>query len=200
MNTINKAYHLGGARVITTIAIALVALGILSACATSTTNGSTVRATNTSGGNVAAKVCPTPSTGAPQDMLAFRACQAIGNLAETVQAAYNAQDASVTVTVRVGGKVPDADNEVSAAQEMTKTICLRAQQAMWTSGVALKEVTVTVLGPIQDEYAEIVDGAYGAAVLDVATAKRLDLASLSAATAWDKYNNVFLRPYYVLFD
>lgn len=200
MSTISKAHHLSSARGIATIAIALVALGIFSACATTTSNTPTVRATTTSGGNVAATVCPTPSTGATQDMLALRACQAIGNLAETVQATYNAQDASVKVTVKVGGKVPDADNEVSAAQEMTKTICLRAQKAMWTSGVTLKEVTVTVLGPIQDEYANIVEGAYGAAVLDVATAKQLDLASLSAATAWDKYNNVFLRPYYVLFD
>ena len=184
-----------------TATVALAALAMFSACATTTSRATSHAASKhvISGCSSASATSPTgqPNT---QDTLARRACQAAGDQVLSAQTIYNAQDASVKVTLRVGGAVPMTDDRVSVAQEMTKTICLREQQAIWTSGVAMKAVTVTVLGPTQDEYANIVDGPYGAAELEAPTAASFNWASLSADTAWNRYDYAFLRPYYVLFD
>lgn len=174
-------------------ALALVILGMLSACAPSTHTVSKATVTGCSATSSAA-------TQSAQDMLNLRACQAAGSEAVAVRTIYDQQAASVKVTIRIGGRVPDTDAEVSAAQNLTKTICLREQQAIWASGVTLKEATVTVIGPIQDEYANIVDGSYGASVLHPSTVAGLNWASLSAESAWGRYDYTFLRPYYVLFD
>lgn len=188
----NSTHRVGGASI--GMALAVVALCILSACAT-TSSPSTTNANTT-----VKAACATQSTGTPQATLATRACAAVANMAAAVQTTYDAQEASVKVSVRVGGKVPDTDDEVSAAQKLTKTICLREQQAIWGSGLTLKQVTVTVLGPIQDEYDNIVDAPYGAAVVGSTTATRLDWANLNTDGAWSHFDNVFLRPYFVLFD
>lgn len=175
------------------VAVALVLLGILSACATP---GQRV-----SGATPTVSGCLPAGAGATtQDHLAQQACQAVGNLAQSVLTVYDPNADSVKITVGVGGTVPNTDQKVSAAQELTKMIAYQEQQAMWASGVALKQVTVTVMGPTQDEYANIIAQPYGAAVLDAPTAKRLDWMRLSADSAWHAYDIVFLRPYYVLND
>jgi hypothetical protein len=117
-----------------------------------------------------------------------------------VQTAYDGQTASVTVTVTLGGAVPLTRQQISAAQEMTKSISLREQQAMWGSGVSLKGVKVMVFGPTQDEYANIIAQPYGSAVLHAATVASFVWANLSADSAWDRYDSVYLRPTFDVVD
>lgn len=104
-------------------------------------------------------------------------------------------DGAVTVTVTLAGPVPGTDAEISASQERVKTICFQAERALWTAALPLSDVTVTVVGPIYDDYADLTSGPYGAAVLKADTAAKLDWVSLSPDTAWDVYG-VFLRAAY----
>lgn len=190
-------HRISGVRM--SLVIAFVVLGSLAAC---TTTNSPPR----QGASITVAGCPVAATATAQDTLAGRACDAIGHLpqstqsAQAVQIAYDAQAASVTVTVTVGGAVPLTDQQISAAQELTKTLSLREQQAMWGSGVSLKDVKVMVFGPTQDEYANIIAQPYGSAVLDAATAARFVWASLSADSAWDHYDSVYLRPTFDVVD
>jgi hypothetical protein len=184
------------------LVVALVVLGSLAACTT----------TNSAPRQSASKPvagCPVVATSTTQDTLARRACDAVGHLpqstqaaqaAQAVQIAYDAQATSVTVTVTVGGGVPLTDQQISAAQELTKSISLREQQAMWGSGVTLKDVKVMVFGPTQDEYANIIAQPYGSAVLAAATAASFVWANLSADSAWDRYDSVYLRPTFDVVD
>ncbi len=190
-----STHRISGARV--ALVAVLIVLGSLAACAS----------TNSAPGQHASKTvagCPVAASTATQDMLARRACDAIGgNLAQSAQSAqtvYDAQAASVTVTVTVGGAVPLTDQQISAAQELTKSISLREQQAMWESGVTLKEAKVMVFGPTQDEYADIIAQPYGSAVLDAATAAHVVWANLSADSAWGRYDSVYLRPTFDVVD
>ena len=191
------SHHTGGARA--ALVAIFVVLGSLAACAT--TNHATVQSAHK-----AVTGCPVAASTTAQDTLARRACDALGNLAQSaqslqsVQMAYDAQTASVTVTVTVGGAVPLTDQQINTAQELTKAISLREQQAMWASGVTLKEVKVMVFGPTQDEYANIVAQPYGSAVLAAATAATFAWASLSADNAWNRYDSVYLRPTFDVVD
>ena len=189
-----SAYRIGGARA--GVVVAFVVLGSLAACATTRSAPRQVASKTVAG-------CPVAATSTAQDTLAGRACDAIGHLPQSVQAvqtAYDAQTASVVVTVTVGGAVPLTDQQISAAQELTKTLSLREQQAMWGSGVTLKDVKVMVFGPTQDEYANIIAQPYGSAVLHAATAASFVWANLSADSAWDRYDNVYLRPTFDIVD
>ena len=113
----------------------------------------------------------------------------------TTLGASGAGDTSVvTVTVTLAGKVP-APQAIGATQERVKTICFQVQRALWTSSTPLTDVTVQVIGPIYDDYADLVSASYGAAVLKAPAAATLDWASLSPDAAWDVYG-VWLRPDY----
>jgi len=192
-----SAHRISGARA--TVVVALVVLGSLAACAT-TNNAPRQVANKTVAG------CPVAATTTTQDTLTGRACDAIGHLsqstqsAQAVQTAYDAQTASVTVTVTLGGAVPLTDQQISAAQGLTKTLSLREQQAMWGSGVTLKQVKVMVFGPTQDEYADIIAQPYGSAVLAAPTAASFVWANLNADSAWERYDSVYLRPTFDVVD
>ncbi|HEX6796394.1 MAG TPA: hypothetical protein VF116_01630 [Ktedonobacterales bacterium] len=113
----------------------------------------------------------------------------------TTLGAGGAGDTSaVTVTIALKGKVP-APQAIGATQERVKTICFQVQRALWTSTTPLAVVTVSVVGPIYDDYADLVSGSYGAAVLKAPSAARLDWANLSPDAAWDVYG-IWLRPDY----
>jgi len=178
----------------------LIVLGSLAACAATTRSAPRQVASKTVAG------CPVAASTTTQDTFARHACDALGNLAQSAQAAqslqtaYDAQAASVTVTVTVGGAVPLTDQQISAAQELTKAISLREQQAMWGSSVTLKQVKVMVFGPTQDEYADIIAQPYGSAVLAAPTAASFIWANLSADSAWDRYDSVYLRPTFDVVD
>ncbi len=197
MHGMGNTQRNSGARM--SLVIALVVLGSLAACATTRSAPRQVASKTVAG-------CPVAASTTDQDTLARHACDALGNLAQTAQAAqsvrmvYDAQAAGVTVTVTVGGAVPLSDQQISAAQELTKAFSLREQQAMWGSGVTLKQVKVMVFGPTQDEYADIVAQPYGSAVLVAPTAASFVWASLSADSAWEHYDSVYLRPTFDVVD
>jgi len=103
---------------------------------------------------------------------------------------------AVTVAVTLAGPVPGTDAQISAAQEHVKTICFQVERTLWTAAaLPLSAVTVTVVGPIYDDYADLTSGPYGAVVLKRDAATALDWGSLTPDTAWEIYG-VFLRPAY----
>ncbi len=178
--------------------VALLALAaglIISGCAgATTTHGTSATATPT------VPACPTPSTATPQDLLALRACGALGGEARLVKTSYDAHSATLAITFQVGGVVPQTDAQVAAAQEQAKTICFRAQQALWTSSPALKEISVIIVGPVQGEYADFTIDVWGVAVFDAPTTAQLDWTTLTPDTAWNRYDREFLRPSFTLVD
>ncbi len=119
---------------------------------------------------------------------------------QKLETAYDAQHTTVKVTITLGGTIPNTEVKASAADELTKAFCLMAQQAVWTSGAQLAEATVTVQGPIQDEYADTIVDAYGVAVVEAPTAQRITWATVSADNAWQDYDRVFLRESFELVD
>lgn len=185
-------YHFSERRA--AVAVVLLILGCLSACAT------TNSAPHQSASKVTVAGCSPSASATTQDALARRACEAVGDQAQAVQTVYTAQDASVKIMVTVGGAVPLTHQQISTARELTKSISLHEQRAIWASGVTLKEVRVTVMGPTQDEYANIIAQPYGSVVLDAATAAHFDWANLNADSAWDRYDSVFLRPTFDVVD
>lgn len=137
---------------------------------------------------------PTP-TPTPADPITALVLRALGGPTQQVTTTSSAADHTVTVTITlVGAKVPASDADVSAAQERIKTICFQAQRALWTSGMPLRQATVTVLGPALDAYADLSIQPYGTAVLTAATAAKLGWSSIGADAAWNDYDNVWLRP------
>jgi hypothetical protein len=117
--------------------------------------------------------------------------QAIGRLALRVATAYDAGADSVRVSATVGW-----GSDIATSQEQVKTICLRAQAALWTSGFAPRQVTVLVLGPVYDDYGDATTDTYGTALLTASTAARFDWRGVNPDSAWEAYDVVFLRPTY----
>jgi hypothetical protein len=136
----------------------------------------------------------TPAT--VQGRLELIARQALGDAAHDLAATYDTQGEALELAATLAGGVPRTEAEISAAQEHVKLLCFRAQRAEWTSGNPLRSVTVTILGPTLDDYADITTGPYGAAVLTSATAATLAWGSLSADSAWQHYDRVWLAPTY----
>ncbi len=136
----------------------------------------------------------TPAT--VQGRLELIARQALGDAAHDLAATYDTQGEALELTATLAGGVPRTEADITAAQEHVKLLCLRAQQAEWTSGNPLRSVTVTILGPTLDDYADVTTGPYGAAVLTSATAAALAWGSLSADSAWQRYDRVWLAPTY----
>lgn len=154
----------------------------------------------------AAQPSPTPTT---QEQLAQRVDLAVWGLGvQKLETVYDAPHATASVTITLGGATPNTDTKVSAAQELTKAFCLMAQQALWTSGVPLDAVTVTVRGPIQDPYAGAIVDVYGTAVIGARAARAVKWgggltasgspAGVSADDAWRAYDQVFLRQNFLL--
>ncbi len=187
---------LGAAMMLAALLALVAAIGCAPASRSGGTSSGTPTATSTA---TATPGPPTPTPTAQERIFITLVQQAVGNLAQDVGATYSAADGTATVTV-VGpwSAPPVTDSDVSAAHEQVKTICFRAQKALWTStsGIRLRQVTITVIGPIIDQYAERVPGAYGAAVLTAATAAQFHWDSLSPDGAWQEYDNVYLRPDY----
>lgn len=111
--------------------------------------------------------------------------------ARSVTTSYDAsaQVAKVTITIAAA---PD----VATAQTRVMKLCFDVQKAVWASNRALREVKVIVLGPIRDDYANIIDDAYGVADVLAGTAGKLPWDTLTADGAWSRYDSTWLRPTY----
>ena len=103
---------------------------------------------------------------------------------------------TVKVTVTVGWTPQIGIGDIAKEQERVKAICFREQQAVWMSGLPLHSADVIVLGPVQDDYADMTIDAHAEAQLSSATAATLAWAALTPDSAWSKYDSVWLRATY----
>lgn len=142
----------------------------------------------------------TSGDGSVASQLAAYARRAIGNLPRRVTATYDAQKAAATVMITVAGDLPNTPQRIAAAYALVKRLTYQAMPALWSGAVALREVTVIVLGTIQDEYADLITDWYGVAVVGATTAQRMRWASLSPDSAWALYDQHILRASFELFD
>jgi hypothetical protein len=118
----------------------------------------------------------------------------------SVDTTFDAAQAKASVTITLGGTVPNTDAKVSAAQELAKGFCFMAEQALWANASSYSEVTVIVQGPTQDEYANIVTGAYAVAVVESRGGRSIPWATTTSDSAWQTYDTVFLTESFVLVD
>jgi hypothetical protein len=170
------------------LATALLVGWLLAGCATAT--GGASRAMK------AATPLATPALAAapgPASQLGERARQAIGTLARKIAVQWDAGAQTATITITVAGRVPLTSQQVAAAHELVKLICYKMAAALWSSGVELSAVTLLVLGPMQDAYANIITDWYGVATLKASSAQRIQWASVSADAAWNLYDQQMLR-------
>ena len=169
--------------------LALVLLAALGACASGSGSG---KAGSTSPALITS--CPAAAFSAPSDRLAHLACLAVRGLVARIETTYDPhqQTAQITATF-VGTRVPRTDQQIAAAQEAVKSVCFRAQQAAWSSGVTLRQVTVTIQGPILDDFFNVLTDWYGGSRLTARTAAGLEWQSAGADGAWGRYDQVWLR-------
>ena len=130
----------------------------------------------------------TPTTDQRIIMLVHRAT---GKKAADGTIAYDATAESVNVIATVA-----TFSSVTAGQEIVKVLCFQIQEALWTSGIPLKQVNVTVEGPVYDIYGDLSISGYGGALVSAGTAAKLAWASLSPDSAWSDYDAMWLSPTY----
>lgn len=160
--------------------------------------GATPSATAMAAAPTAAPSLPPTTTVAGR--LAARTQQALGSVGRIVDAAYDTSKQAATITIGVAGGVPNTDAKVAAAHALVQLICSRAFPALWSSGEPLREVTVIVVGPMQDEYADIITDWYGVAVVTATTAQHIPWSSSTPTSEWGMYSQAMLRTSFVVAD
>jgi hypothetical protein len=139
---------------------------------------------------------PTVDAATAQRQLDTAARQEVADYAQQVETSYNADKRAAQVMVTVGWTPEIGIGDVEKSQERAKTICFLAQRALWTSGVPLLEATITVLGPVQDDYGSQTIDAHAIAYLVARTSAGFTWGALTPDTAWGLYDRVWLRPNY----
>lgn len=168
---------------------------LASGCTTSSTRAGSAATRGPSATFTPNPLTPTPTTTEARINALVR--QAAGSDPLQIQTVYQTASGQIAVTLTLGGTVPTSDADVSAMQERVKTLCFAGQRAVWAGGLpSLSQVTITVVGPIMDQYAELETQAYGAAVLKASTERRFAWSALSPDGAWGAYDNTYLRPAY----
>jgi hypothetical protein len=149
---------------------------------------------------------PTATASTPAQTLTRLAQAAAGSVPVSITLAAASQPSAVTVTATLAGDVPRTPEEIAASQERVKAVIFAAQRALWRGdvsepgGVRPATVTVSVLGPLLDDYFDRVTDWYGGATLTAGTETKLDWNALTADSAWSQYGSVWLRPYYAPFQ
>ncbi len=179
--------NLSALTMVALMVIASALLGVLTGCASA--SPSSVRQASATA--TSSPTAPTTTEG----RLTLRVRQAEGVAAQKVALAYDQATATVDATVTLVW-TPTWKTEFAKAQTVAKVACYKAQAALWTSGVALSKVSVTVLGQALDDYGEIITGAYAVATMTSAHASAMQWATTSPDAAWSRYDEVFLRPLY----
>jgi hypothetical protein len=131
-----------------------------------------------------------------QRQLDTAARQGITDYTEQVDTSYDPGKRAVQVMATVGWTPEIGIGDVEKSQERAKTICFLAQRALWTSGVPLREATVTILGPVQDDYGSQTTDAHAVAYLAARTSASFTWGALTPDAAWGRYNRVWLRSNY----
>jgi hypothetical protein len=172
------------------ISTALLTIG---GCALSSGNGSS-KSTET-------QVVPTSSaTPTIPDQLTSLAEQASGHVLRDVQIKYQQPQENILVTGTVSGSIPRTPTQVGSSQENVKALCFRIERALWTSNFPVQSVTVTILGPVFDDYDDQITSWYGTAQLGTKAASRFDWTRMSADEAWTMFANTSLRENYGPFE
>lgn len=180
MHTSTRMYW-GKAQRLVVALMAVVALGALASCASATAQQRPVST-------------PTfPATA--QGRFTLRVRQAVGLAASSVGVTYQEASGAAVVLVTLNWK-PAWKTDFPSAQSLAKTVCYQTQGALWTSGVPLSKVTVTVLGQALDDYGDIITSAYAAATLTSTRAGAIQWSATTPDAAWSRYDEVFLRPLY----
>src|SRR5690242_2340885 len=125
-----------------------IALLVLVMLVTSTSIGACASGPSAGSGSQAAATA-TLSTNAPapsQERLDRLAHQALGATGSHIETTYDARAHALTLVATLEGVVPRTPTEIAAAQERSKVLCFQAQRTVWTSGIALNRVTITLLG------------------------------------------------------
>lgn len=106
-------------------------------------------------------------------------------------AAWDATNGELDVTVTIGTQW-----DSSSAQDTVKIICFDLQQALWTNphwGQAIRTITVTVNGPLQNTYGQQSVGSYGYCTLTNATEQQFVWANLDWSSAWAAWDDAWVR-------
>lgn len=114
-----------------------------------------------------------------------------GSLATRITTSYDASTQQAKITLTIG-----AAPNVTTAQARVMTLCFQVQRAVWASNPSLREVKVIVLGPIRDDYANIIEDAYGVSDVLAPTAAKIQWSALTPESAWSHYDNTWMRPTY----
>ena len=126
--------------------------------------------------------------------LAASARGAVGSAASAVAAQYDPASQQASVTLTITGQVPTTDTQVAAAVARAQTLTFQEEHDLWSSGLPVSAVTVTVMGPAQDPYDGIINQVYSVATVRAATARRIPWPSATPQSAWALYDSTFLRP------
>lgn len=170
-------------------AVALLTLpGVLGGC------GAAIGSTALRSPSPSATAAPTypPTT---EGRLTQRVALALGRAAKDVNVTYQPGDGTVVALVTLVW-TPRWTMDWMAAQSAAKSACFQSQAVLWTSGVPLTKVTVTVLGQALDDYSSVITSAYAAAVLTATNARAIQWSTTNANEAWTRYDYTFLRPTY----
>lgn len=182
--------------------LALVLALVIAGCASGAGSGATAGARMTPTTTVPPLVLtPTAPPASPMSaMLAALAQGAVGAAARAVTVTYDTSSEQATVTVTITGDLPNTDARIAAAYARVKVLSFQEENALWTSGLPLRQVMVIIMGPTQGEYADIVDGWYGIVVVGEATARRIPWTSATPDGVWSAYDQSWLRTRFDLFD
>jgi hypothetical protein len=142
---------------------------------------------------VASQATSATSSLSPQAELTILAEQASGHLLGNIQAVYQQPAEKALITGTVSNAVPRTPAQISAAQEKVKMLCFQVQRALWSSGISLQEITVTILGPVFDDYFDQIISWYGTASLEAGAAAQVDWRNLTVDAAWNRFQRTQLR-------
>jgi hypothetical protein len=172
------------------LAICMAACLALGACATSA-------------GNTAPKatqVCsaaPTSATTASvTDKISALVEQSTCNQLHELSVTYQQSGEMTQIVGTVSVTIPRTPSQIRVVQESVKVLCFKMQKALWTSGLPVQGVTVTILGPTFDDYYDRTTSWYGTAHLTAAAASRFDWGGVSADEAWTMFDRTLLQTLY----
>jgi hypothetical protein len=144
------------------------------------------------------RAAPTPaSTPTTAELLNSVAQEAVGPAATNVSLTYDASTEQANVTLTIAGDVPTTDARIATAYSRVKTLCFQEQNNFWSSGLPVRQVNVTIMGPVQDAYDGIINQVYGIATVNEATARHISWPGSTPASVWSAYDFTWLRPSFV---
>ena len=118
------------------------------------------------------------------------------NQLHDLKATYQQTGEVTHIVGTVSETVPRTSGQVGAVQENVKALCFKIQRALWTSDIPVQDVTVTILGPMFDDYYDRIISWYGTAHLGAETASRFDWAGVSVDEAWMMFDRTLLQTEY----